>query len=80
MEELDHLAGCDKICCPKIDNGGDTGMSFGAIYYHKTYKKSTRFSSLYIVIRTHCYISTAINFQTTKFGHNLLHDPLIQQK
>ena len=59
----------------KIDNGGDTGLSFDAIYHHTRCKKLTRLSSLYIVIRKHRCISTVINFETTKFGHKLLDDP-----
>ena len=51
-------------------------MSFDVIYHHKTRKKLTRLSSLYIVIITHRCISTIINFKATKFGHNLFHDPV----
>ena len=58
----------------KVDNGGGTVMSSDAIYYHTTYSKLMKLSLLYIVIRTHHCISTIINFETTKFCHDLLHD------
>ena len=60
----------------KIDNGGDTMMCSDAIYYQTTYGKLNKFSWLYIVLRTHHCISTVINFETTKFYHNLVHDSI----
>ena len=51
-------------------------MCSDAIYYQTTYSKENKFSSLYIIIRTHQCISTAINFETTKLYHNLVHDSI----
>ena len=62
----------------KIDNCGDAIMSSEAIYYHTPYSILKKMSSLYIIIRIHFCISTIINFQTTKFGDKLLHDPIPQ--
>ena len=61
----------------KIDNGRDTLMCSDAIYSQKTYSKENKFSSFYIVIRTHHCISAIINFETTKFGDDLLRDPIL---
>ena len=62
-----------KFGSVKIDDAGDTGMSFAAIYCHTTYKKLIRLLSLRLVMRTHRCISTVINLETTKFCQNLPH-------
>ena len=54
-----------------------TGSSPITSTKYEHYSKLTKFSSLYIVIRTHQCISKVINFETTKSGHNLLHDPIL---
>ena len=61
----------------KIDNGGDTAMGFDAAYYHMTDKQLMRLLSLYNVLITHRYISTVINYEATKFGYNLVQDPVL---
>ena len=79
MEELDHMwQVVTKFGKLRIDKRGDTGMSFDATHHYATCKKLTGFSSLCIVTRTHHYGSTVNDFDTNKFGHNLLHDPIIQ--
>ena len=67
-----------KFVSLKIDNCGDTIMNSDAIYYHAPYSKFMKLSSLYIVSKIHHCISTVINFQTTKFCDNLLHDQIPQ--
>ena len=62
----------------KIDICRDTIMSSDAIYYHTLHSKLMKLSSLYIVIRIHHCISTDINFETSKFCDNLLHDRIFQ--
>ena len=67
-----------KFGSRKIDNCGDTIVSSVAIYYQTPYSKLMRFSSSDIVIRKHHCISTVINFVTTDFCDNLLHDQIPQ--
>ena len=65
-----------KFGCLNINSGGDTAMGSDPKYYHTTNDKLIQLCSLYIIIRTHHSISAAINIDTTKFGHNLLQDPI----
>ena len=66
-----------KFSVLKINNGEGAVMSSDAIYCRTTCSKLMKLSLSCIVIRTcHC-ISTVINFETFKFQHNLLHDPML---
>ena len=46
-------------------------MTSDAIYYHEPFSKLLKLSSLHLVSRMHDCITTVINFETTKFCHNL---------
>ena len=63
-----------KFGCLKIDIGGDIVMCSEAIYHQTTYNTLARLLSLYILIGTHHFISTNINFEITKFYHNVADD------
>ena len=60
----------------EVDNGGDTMTCSDDNVLSYTYSNMMKLSPLYIVIRTYHCVTTVINFQNTKFGHNLLYDPI----
>ena len=60
-----------------FDSGEDIVMRSDAKYYHITYNKVIKLSSVYIIIKTHHWICTVIDFEATIFSHHLLHDPML---